>query len=168
MAISAALKAIYASAPATQRYVETIALSHSLFPAGTYYLTNDNQAWTFLLETTSRAQVFTPVPFRVILPKIDNKGQQDLSLTIANIGQELIDPLEYAIGKGTEPIVCIYRVYLDQASTLPQNSPPLRLVITGVEVTKETVSATATRTDVLNRAFPYNFYDVTTFPGLRR
>ena len=49
MTISAALKEVYASAPTTQRFIETLALSHSLF-AQTYYITNDNQNWTFLLE----------------------------------------------------------------------------------------------------------------------
>lgn len=166
MAISAALKQIYASAPATQKYVETLSFSHSLFPA-TYYLTNDNQAWTFLLETGASV-TFTAVPFRVVLPKVDGQGNQDMGLTIANIGRDLVDPLEAAIAKPSEPIRCVYRVYLDTPNTAPQNTPPLSLIITGVSVTREAVSATATRMDVLNRVFPYNFYKYDSFPGLRR
>ena len=166
MTISSALKEIYASAPATTRYVETLAFSHSLFPQ-TYYLTNDNQSWTYLLETGASA-TFTVMPFKIILPNNDGKGNQDMKLTLANIGRELIDPLELAIAKPSEPVRCVYRVYLDQASTAPQNSPPLTLIITGVQVNREAVSATATRTDVLSRAFPYNFYRTTEFPGLRR
>jgi hypothetical protein len=166
MAISAALKAIYASSPATQRYIEALAFGHSLFPQ-TYYLTNDNQAWDFLLET-GQLVTFAPMPFRIVLPTTDGNGQQDLALTLANIGRDLVDPLEAAIAKPSEPIRCTYRVYLDTPSTPPQNSPPLVLTITGVSVTAEAVSATATRTDVLSRAFPFNFYTTTTFPGLRR
>lgn len=166
MTISAALKEIYASAPTTARYIDTLSFSHSLFPQ-TYYLTSDNKTWDFLLETGQLVK-FLPVPFRIVLPAIDGQGQQDMSLTIANIGRDLVDPLELAIAKPSEPIRCTYRVYIDQDSTAPQNSPPLTLIITGISVTKEAVSATATRQDVLNRAFPYTLYRYTQYPGLRR
>jgi hypothetical protein len=166
MPISAALKEIYASAPATQRYIETLAFTHSLF-SQPYYLTNDNQPWDFLLES-GQLVTFAPMPFRIVLPTLDGKGQQDMALTLANIGRDLVDPLEAAIAKPSEPIKCTYRVYLDTPSTSPQNTPPLALIITGISVTADAVSATATRTDVLNRAFPFNFYQYTQFPGLRR
>lgn len=166
MAISAALKEIYASAPATSRYIETLTFSHSLFDR-TYYLTNDNQSWSFLLETGSLV-TFTPMPFRIVLPSQDGKGQQDLNLTLANIGRDLVDPLEAAITRPYEPVKCVYRVYIDQASTAPQNTPPLTLIITGVNMNRDAVSATATRSDVLNRAFPYAFYRTAQFPGLLR
>lgn len=166
MPITQQLKEIYASAPASMRYIETLAFSHSLFPQ-TYYLTSDNQPWQFKLENNSLVS-FTPMPFKIVLPTLDGKGQQDMALTLANIGLDLVDPLEAAIALPSEPIRCIYRVYVDQAGTLPQNSPPLSLIITGIQVNRETVNATATRTDVLNRAFPFNYYKYDAFPGLRR
>lgn len=166
MAISAALREVYASAPATSRYIDTLAFSHSLFDR-TYYLTSDNQSWQFLLET-GQLVTFAPMPFRIVLPSSDGRGQQDLNLTLANIGRDLVDPLEAAIAKPSEPVKCVYRVYLDQAASAPQNTPPLTLIITGVSMTREAVSATATRSDVLNRAFPYSFYRYDSFPGLRR
>ena len=166
MTISAALKVVYASAPASQRFIETLAFSHSLFPR-TYHVTNDNQPWEFLLET-GQLVTFAAMPFRIVLPTLDTQGNQDLGLTLANIGRDLIDPLEAAIAKPTEPVRCTYRVFLDQPASQPQNTPPLTLVLTGVQVTKESVSAMATRTDVLNRAFPFEFYRYQTFPGLRR
>lgn len=166
MAISSALREVYASAPATSRYIDTLAFSHSLFDK-TYYLTSDNQPWPFLLET-GQLVTFAPMPFRIVLPSNDGRGQQDLNLTLANIGQDLVAPLEAAIAKPSEPVKCVYRVYLDQASTPPQNSPPLTLIITGVSMTRDAVSATATRNDVLNRAFPFTFYRFDSFPGLRR
>lgn len=166
MAISQALKEIYASAPATQRYIETLGFSHSLFPQ-TYYMTNDNQAWPFLLES-GQLVTFMPMPFQVVLPTLDGQGNQDMALTLANIGRDLVDPIEAAIAKPSEPIRCTYRVYIDQASTGPQNTPPLSLTITGIQISREAVSATATRADVLNRAFPYTYYTYQLFPGLRR
>ena len=166
MAISQALKEIYASAPYTSRYIETLSFSHSLF-AQTYYVTNDNAPWTFLLET-GVSVTFASMPFKIVLPKNDNKGNQDMALTIANIGRDLVDPLEAAIAKPSEPVKCAYRVYLNQANSIPQNSPPTTLVLTGVQVARDAISATATRADVLNRAFPFNFYRYEQFPGLRR
>ncbi|MGA1372888.1 MAG: DUF1833 family protein [Pseudomonadales bacterium] len=166
MTISAALKEIYASAPTTQRYVETLSFSHSLFPQ-TYHLTNDNKSWDFFLETGDLV-TFQAMPFRLVLPTVDKGGNQDMSLTLANIGRDLVDPLEAAIAKPGEPIRCVYRVYLDIDASSPQNSPPLSLVITSVNVNRQAVSAVATRADVLNRAFPYNVYRFDNYPGLRR
>lgn len=166
MPISETLKQIYASAPATQRYIETLAFTHSNF-AAPYYITNDTRDWSFLLET-GVAVIFKAMPFKIVLPKTDNKGNQDMALTLANIGREMVDPLEAAIEKPSEPVRCVYRVYLNVANRRPENTPPLSLIITGIQVTREAVSATATRADVLNRAFPYNFYKYEQFPGLRR
>lgn len=165
MPISSTLKAIYASAPTTQRYIDTLAFTHSKFSAP-YYITNDNQAWQFLLET-GQLVTFQAIPFKVALPTSDGQGQQDMDLVIANVGRDLIDPIELAITRPQEPIKCTYRVYLDTPSTIPQNTP-LALSLTGIQITRDTVSATATRADVLNKAFPANFYTVTQYPGLRR
>lgn len=165
MPITAALKAVYASAPTTSRYIDTLTFTHSLF-SKTYYITSDNQPWSFLLES-GQLVTFQPVPFKVALPTSDGGGQQDLSLTIANVGRDLVDPIEAAIEKPSEPIRCTYRVYLDTSSSTPQNTP-IVLALTGVQINRETVSATATRADVLTKAFPANFYTVTQFPGLRR
>lgn len=165
MPISSALKAIYASAPITARYIDTLAFSHSHF-SQTYYLTNDNQPWQFLLET-GQLVTFQAIPFRVELPSSDGQGTQDMDLIIANIGRDLVDPIEAAIEKPSEPIKCTYRVYLDTAQSAPQNTPVV-LSLTGVQISRDTVSATATRADVLGKAFPANFYTATQYPGLRR
>lgn len=165
MAISAQLKAIYASGTAS-RYVETLEFYHSLF-GRSYYMTNDTVPWVYLLEDGRQIR-FEAVPFKVVLPTSDNGGNQDLSVTLANIGRDLVDPLEQAISKPQEAIKCTYRVYVDQANTSPQNMPPLVLTISSVQVSQDTVSATATRADVLNKKFPSKLYRYDDFPGLRR
>lgn len=165
MAISDALKAVYASAPTSYRYIDTLAFTHSRF-SKTYYITSDNQPWSLLLES-GQLVTFQPVPFKVTLPTSDGQGQQDMDLTIANIGRDLVDPIEAAIEKPSEPIRCTYRVYLDTPSSAPQ-ATPMVLALTGIQINRETVSATATRADVLTKAFPANFYSVQQFPGLRR
>jgi hypothetical protein len=165
MTISAQLKAIYASGTSS-RYIETLEFSHSLF-GKSYYMTNDTIPWNYILED-GRSVVFEAVPFKVVLPANDHGGNQDLSVTLANIGRDLVDPLERAIGKPHEAIKCTYRVYIDQANTAPQNTPPLVLTIASVQVTQDAVSATATRADVLNKRFPNKLYRYDDFPGLRR
>lgn len=123
--------------------------------------------WSFLLETGTLV-TFQQMPFKVVLPTSDGKGNQDLGVTLANIGRDLVLPIEAAIANPSETIKCTYRVYLDTPATAPQNTPPLTLIITGIQINRETVTATATRADVLNRSFPYNFYRTSDFPGLRR
>lgn len=166
MTISQALKEIYASAPASQRYIETLTFSHSLFPQ-TYYLTNDNQPWIFKLET-GVTKTFAVMPFRIVLPTQDGQGNQDMGITLANIGRDMVDPIEAANALPGEPIKCTYRVYIDQANSMPQNDPVEVLTINAVEITRESVTATAKRSDVLSRAFPYPLYTYQVFPGLRR
>jgi hypothetical protein len=129
-------------------------------------MTNDTVPWTFQLETGATVK-FETVPFKIVLPANDHGGNQDLSLTLANIGRDLVDPLELAIQKANEPVKCSYRVYIDQANTMPQNTP-LVLLISAIQVTQDTVSATATRADVLNKRFPNKLYRYDDFPGLRR
>jgi hypothetical protein len=166
MPISPELKRVYASAPQDARYIETLELSHSRFPR-TIYITNDLQQWEFLLED-SRAQLFQIVPFKVILPTSDGKGNQDLSITIDNIGREAVEALELASGDPTENIAVVYRVYLDRSFSAPQTDPPLRLTLTNVVVTLDAITGAATRADTLNRPFPSVLYRTDTFPGLDR
>jgi hypothetical protein len=168
MPISDALKRVYASAPADRRYVETLELSHPLFPK-VYYLTNDLRPWDFLL--TEGAAVYTRfdiVRFRIVLPTIDAKGRQDMRLTIDNVGREAMDAIEAAAAQPSTNIAAVYRVYLDQALTAPQNNPPLILSLSQLTVTLEAIQGTATRADVLNRPFPSQVYRVDLYPGLNR
>lgn len=165
MTISQQLKEIYASAP-TAQYVETLEFSHSRF-GQTFYLTNSLDRWTFLLENGTPVE-FLQAPFTLQLPAQDRSGHQDLTIVMSNVGRDMMDPLEAAILNTREPIRCIYRVYLNQPGSYPQTNPPLRLSITDVQVDRDTLSAVATRSDVLNKGFPSVLYRYTNFPGLKR
>jgi len=167
MTITPELKRIYASAPQDTRYIETLELRHSKFPAGPFYITNDLQTWDFLLEDGTQ-QLFKILPFKLVLPNQDGRGQQDLTVTIDNIGQEAIEAIDAANTDPTENIQVVYRVYLDRRLTLPQNDPPLRLTLTNVAITLESITGAATKADTLNRVFPSVLYRVDSFPGLDR
>lgn len=166
MPISPDLKRIYASAPSGQRYVETLQLSHSAFPL-TFYVTNAKEPWTFDLGDGT-LQEFSPVAFNITFPTMDGKGQQDLQLTLDNVGRDAMQALEAAAAHPQEPIVVTARVYLNVANSLPQNTPPLVLTMSEVQVTIAAITGTAGRADTLNRPFPTLIYRVDLFPGLDR
>jgi hypothetical protein len=166
MPISDELKRIYASNPDGQRYIETLEFYHTAF-SRYYYLTNDNEQWEFLLEDMS-TQVFQCVPFQLRLPVKDDSGRQDLQIAISNIGLEMVAELNAASAAPRSPIQCVYRVYLNQPLTQPQNNPPLKMTILQVDMSVDTITAVATRSDVLNRPFPRNVYRPASFPGLDR
>jgi hypothetical protein len=160
------IKRVYASAPAGQRYIETLELAHPAFPA-TFYITNAPQPWTFDLGDGT-LQLFQPVAFRITLPKMDGKGQQDLQLVVDNVGRVAMEALEAAAAQPRVPIVVTVRVYLNVANTKPQNKPPLVLTLGEVEVTPPAFAGTASRSDTLNRHFPSVLYRTDVFPGLDR
>lgn len=165
--ISAELKRVYASAPSENRYLETLELSHPLFPA-TFWLVNDDRAWRFALAAGGPLQSFQPVRFTAVPPTSDGKGQQDLTLVLDNVGREAMDAIEAAAANPSINIAVIYRVYLDIEDSEPQNVPPLVLALQSVKVTFEAIAGTATRADVLNRAWPSELYRVDLHPGLNR
>lgn len=166
MAISAELKRIYAGSDQAQTYVETLAFSHPAF-LKSHFVTNDVVGWTFELEDGS-TQDFDPVPFELVLPTHDDQGRQDLQVSICNVGREMMEELERASVAARDPVSCTYRVFLDIPNTVPQNDPVTRLTILQVDVTFQTITAVAGRSDVLNRSFPSDIYRIDNFPGLDR
>jgi len=166
MPITPELKRVYASAPLDTRYIETLSLSHSQF-GQVFYITNDLTGWRFALETGELKQ-FQAIPFVVVPPRQDGQGQQDLQITLDNIGREAMDAIEAASQIPSEPIVVVYRVYIDRPDSRPQNDPPLRLTLSNVAVGLTAITGTATRADTLNRLFPSVVYRTDTYPGLDR
>jgi hypothetical protein len=168
--ISEALKRIYSSAPEGVRYVETISLWHPNFKQE-YWLTNDINdginPWRFLVEDNT-PRTFEYIPFELTMPDSGAQGRQDLEIAIGNIGRELMDELEAAVKNPEHPIRCTYRVYLNSNMKRPENEPPMELSITDIDVELLTVTAVATRADVLNKPFPTEVYRLDMFPGLNR
>lgn len=164
------LKRVYASAPFDRNCVDTLELAHPLFPQ-TYFLTSDVQAWQFLLnagDSPLGAVTFLPVPFKLVRPTLDGKGQQDLQLVIDNVGREAMDAIEAAAANPTINIGVTLRTYLDVPLSPPQFYSPLVLALQSVVITVDSIVGTATRADVLNKSFPSELYRVDLFPGLNR
>lgn len=110
---------------------------------------------------------FTPLPFQIKLPARDNSGRQDLQLAISNVNYAAQLLLEDAITQPEAPIVVAYTVFI-RGNETPQIDPPLEMSMTDIVVTEAVVSATVTRSDILNLAFPREKYRPDWFPGLNR
>ena len=166
MPISAELKRIYASAPTDVDYVETLEFSHPRF-SKTYYFTNDVHSWDFLDEN-GQSVTFEVMPFEIQLPQSNNSGAQELQVAMCNVGLEMMDELESANQTPDKNITCVYRVYLNRPNSQPQNIPVLSLFISDISADELTVTATASRFDVLSKGFPTKVYTTDNFPGLKR
>lgn len=165
MALDPKLKAIYAGSNAS-RPLETLEISHEDWPV-TQYIVNDDQTWQFELEDGS-PKIFIPVPFTVKLPTKDVEGRQDLSIIIANAGREMIGMVETAAKRPNYPLQVNFRIFLDTPMSRPMNNPPLRLDIGEVTADNYTVTAVASRFEMLNRKWPTVLYTADMFPGLVR
>lgn len=163
--ITEALKRIY-SGSNVNRSLEALEFRHPNWP-DPVRLVNDVVGWTFTLETGVLAD-FIAMPFDVKLPDKNTAGAEDLQVALCNIGREMMDLLELASSSPEDSITCLFRVFLDIPNSAPQINPPLRLQITSVAATLNSITATATRFDVLNRPFPTTLYTLDSFPGLRR
>jgi len=165
MPISPELQEIYATA-VDQPFVETLSFTHSRFTKD-WHITNDMKSWTMKDENGADV-TYEQLPFAVKLPTRDGQGTQELQIAIANAGLDMMKEIELAQEKPDEVIQCSYRVYLAVDGSSPEIDPPLRLSISEVTADLETINCTASRFDLMNRAFPRNIYTTEDFPGLRR
>jgi hypothetical protein len=172
MPISPELAAVYTSAPTARYYVETLSLSHPAMPDegnGTIrYITNQRDGWTGTLEDGSTVATFEYLPFSVVPPRQEGEGQVTLAVAIGNASRGLMDELEALASQPTEPISCVYRVYLSDDTTVVQNDPPIQLSIMSVTATQTVISFNAGLTNLRQRPFPKVLYTVEQFPGLDR
>lgn len=165
MPISEDLKRVYSSAPTNINYVNTLMFTHSLF-SKVWAIANFTREMRFQLEN-GLFETFLPIPFQFVLPANNTGGNQDLNFAICNVGREIMDEIEAAIALPSEPVKCIFRVYLDQPDTPPQNDA-IELTVSQVNFSIDTVTANARRFDMLNYGFPNVFYETQHFPGLKR
>lgn len=166
MPISDELKRVYASAPTDRRFIECLSFFHPNWSTWLHF-TSDVQLWVFAIESGELVE-FRAVPFTVVLPMQDGKGQQDLQIGLENVGREAMDYIESASNVPSIPIQVIYRVYVDVPHSGPQMEPSLELTLSNVIVGLDVITGTATRADTLNRQFPSEVYRLDTYPGLDR
>ena len=162
MALSAAMQARYTSQVDVDWW-DALIISHPT--GGSFFLNNswDVQRGTFW----GKRQTFQPIPFEFTLPKLDGEGQQDLQLSICNVGSEMQQALARVKQQPATPI----KVYVTQyiiGNDNPQYDPPWELTLTDITLTRQVMTGTATRTDVFNAPFPRQLYRIDKFPALNR
>ena len=163
MPLSAALQTRYTT-EVNIDWVNAIILSHSLFTS-TYYITAHAVAHQGKVDGVTHD--FVPIPFQIQLPRRDGQGQQDLGLSICNIGKEVYNAVQAASAKPNEQIRCRYTIYI-LGNLDPQIDPMLDLSLTNISINDLAVSATATRAQLFNLPFPALRYRPDLFPGLNR
>ena len=157
---------VLASAPDQQSPLWGITLSHPLF-SETHWLINRPYGRVITLEN-DELQVYQPCYFVLVLPNMDGKGQQDAQISLQNVDRMIVDELERANNDPTQRIVMTIRLFLeDDLEAGPQNVP-LELSLTNIQANQSVVTATAGRSDVLNRPYPLEVYRIDRWPGLDR
>jgi hypothetical protein len=162
MALSAELQTRYTSEIDVD-WVHGFILSHP--NAGTRYLCSGTAELQGVVDGNPRT--FTPVPVEITPASRDDSGRSDMTLTFCGIQDEALGFLYDALDDATKPITCRYSIFIPP-DTAPQVYPWLEFQLTGISVTDTVVSATASRSNVVNIAFPTEVYRVERYPGLRR
>jgi len=158
---------VYVQAPIEEIIIHTIELSHPNFSKVHRLVAYPEDLTCNISLTGSDMQLFTAYPFRVNLPVNDAQGQQSLSIALANATPEISAELEMASKNPLEVIQLVYRVYLLSDLSILQ-ATPIRLAINALGMTHESINASASRIDLLNRPFPNTIYRNDLFPGLVR
>lgn len=164
MPLTEAQKRIYASAPHTEVVKQGLTLKHPAFTR-TYHITNYPVTFQGLVDGI--LETFEVVPFVALEPRRDSAGQQDMRLAFDNNSPTFIDEIERAATAFEDPITVEYRVFIE-GDPAPQNSPPIVLYLSDIEVTVTQIIGVASRADIVNAPFPRRYYTTAEFPGLAR
>lgn len=167
MPISDDLRRIYASAPNEDYYVETLSLEHPTFENGVRYLTNHNGGWVGSLEEGGEA-AYQYIPFVTVPPSREDQAAVSMNIVIDNTSRELMQELENMAQTPSQPITVVYRVYINTQPGVIQNDPPTTLWVSTVVASQNSVSFSATTTNLRDLPFPSKLYNTDLFPGLRR
>ena len=128
------------------------------------YLVNDTVSLTALDENGVSREYLTRA-FAIGVSGEGTTGVRAINLTIDNSDLEVSRYLANAIKKNL-PIEVVYRLYLSNDSSQPQNDPPLRIFLSSVEVAGTTVSGELTWFDLSNAPFPNAYYTRDKFPTI--
>ena len=169
MAISGALHARYTSEVDCD-WRSAVILSHP--SAGDYYCIANHEAFLGAVggdysPGASRTAWFNAVEMQIVLPQRDDSGRSDMGIVWDGIQSEISTYLAAASADGTQPVKCYFTIYI-LSSQVPQVTPFMEFNLTGISVSEEQVTATASRADIINKKFPGKVYRLDRFPGLRR
>ena len=116
------------------------------------------------LEDDTEAE-FIAGPLSIKRPSKSASGQQNLSLSIANVTAQGQEAIEAALESGGE-VPCIYREYLASDLSAPASNP-YRMTLRGGTLQGIMIQIEAGYFDLLNTQWPRDRYTAERFPGLR-
>jgi len=148
--ISDELKQIYTNHSDTRMFYDAIELTHVNFSPTSKYLIRANEDMTLNVDSTPT--LFQAFPFNIVMPE-QGSDQQDIAIVLDNVSQEIIAEIESASSNPETPIKLTYRIYIDD--DLDTQITPIILYLTNIVVDNYVISATATRSDLYNRRFPF-------------
>lgn len=171
MPLTEEMKRIYASAPNGADFIiyECISVSHSAFTEGVYHFVR-NRVTPMDKLFEGDMTTFQPLYFEFKLPTRNGSGVVDMEIQIPNLDRGLIEQIELAVNAPKEPIYVKFSLYTE-GSEDPQMDPPIALTLANVAVNASSIVGTASRADVLNRAFPRLIFrpsGADSYPGLDR
>lgn len=158
------LKRLYASAPANHRIFQVLILSNPAWSEEIRLC--DNTIEPIQFDWGGVLKIFQPSIFEVELPRLDSQQLPELSISIPNFGQVLIDYLDAAVAGG-QPITVQMTSFTDYDDK-PGIWPALSYEMSEVALNEQWCTGTARREDFINRSFPREIFTVQKFPGLYR
>lgn len=174
-ALTTAIKEAYASAPADQVILHTIALYHSDWKDEdgnpvTLYFVRDQVDHNLTIEAgakrdAGKSKLFRAVAFDLTLPELKTTSVPSVTITVDNVGGELFPYID-AASASRDKVTVTYRPYLSTDTTEPQMNPPLELTLSEISVTTYQVKGKAMISDMGRRKFPQDAYELSTFPAL--
>lgn len=173
-----AIKEAHASAPTNGVIYLTLEINHAAFKDElgnkvAIRVVNSNKILRARLEDTAPLDAgldvdFQPYAFSLQFEPLDGRPLPEITLTIDNVHQDI----EYYIRLANtqpSPMTIIYRQFLSEDLTQPQEYSPASLTINDIQITPQLVTAKAVVSSFANLSFPRDMiYTVEKFPGLAR
>src|SRR5471032_129258 len=116
----------------------------------------------------SKVVTFIAMAFQFSLPSMEEGQAPQVDIVLDGVSAEIIAHLESAVTQ-TAQIECTHRRFLaSNPAAGPQDGEPLTLYVASATANVTQVTASATLTDIYNKAFPSRVYTPNDFPGLVR
>lgn len=166
-----AIKEAYASAPSDEVILFTIELRHPNFTEPLRVVRDFKNLTAYLEadapEDAGQEVMFLAYPFDIQPPDTDEYGKPELTITIDNVGREVMTYIEEAV-KSQDVIDVTYRLYLASDLSGPQNNPPMTMQCTSITATPKSITMVASFPDLSSKAFPKFKYTLEQFPSLQQ
>lgn len=170
--LSQALHEAAVASPVTRMMLSTFELWHESF-AEPIYVVNDHENLTAFKEAAAERDAGLQVEYLACAVTIsrpeesDQAGTPEITVSVDNVSGLLSDALRAARGS-IEPWELIERVYASDDLSGPAIDPPLKVMVTGVDMDGETVTLRASFGDPVNVAVPRLTFKRSEYPGLVR